>query len=102
MSTALLQNNNLHFTSDGSTKLFQLVPKSAGVVKFEGAASSDMIQIENLKAPTKSDGAANREYVGAQISSNLNGVAWKSPVKATSSANLSLSTDCADDTSRMY
>jgi len=96
MSTALLQNNNLHFTSDGSTKLFQLVPKAAGVVKFEGAAASDMIQIENLKAPTKSDGAANKEYVDAQISSNLNGIAWKQPVRAASSADVSLSTGCAN------
>jgi hypothetical protein len=89
MSTALLPNSNLHFTSDGSTKLFQLVPKAAGVViKFEGQSSCDQIQIENLKAPTKSDGAANTAYVDSQISSNLNGIAWKSPVRAATTAEL--------------
>lgn len=93
-ATALLQNSNLHFTSDGSTELFRMVP-SANTISFQGADSSTSVTLAGLANPSQNSQAANKAYVDAQITSNLNGIAWKEPVRCASTANVALASACA-------
>lgn len=98
MATSVLQNSNLHFTSDGSTELFRMVP-TANTLSLQGADSNTKCSLDGIADPTKANEAANKKYVDAQIASNLNGIAWKQPVRAASTANVVLATGCANGSS---
>ena len=99
MATAQLNNNSLIFTSDGSTSLFTATP-TANKVTFSGSSAGTKCALSNIAEPSASTDASTKNYVDSQIStvsasitSQLNGLAWKAPCRAASTAAVTLATD---------
>ena len=91
MSRSKLSNTELRFynTSGDSDVIYaKLKGTSTDTVIFEGASSATKVQLQNVADPTGTGHVATYDWVNTQITSLTNGLSWKKPVKAKSTANI--------------
>ena len=90
MSRSKLANSELRFyTSSGGseTTKIKLVPTN-DVLTVQGATAGTRVKLSNLADPTGNTDGATKSYVDTQIQSNIQGLKWKSPCVAKSTADL--------------
>ena len=91
MSRSKLSNTELRFynTAGESDVIYaKLKGSSTDALIFEGASSATKVQLRNVADPTATGHVATYDWVNTQISSLTNGLSWKAPVRAKSTANI--------------
>jgi hypothetical protein len=90
MSRSKLANAELRwYTSSGGTETtkVKLVPTN-DVLTVQGSTAGTRVKLTNLADPTANTDGATKSYVDTQIQSNIQGLKWKSPCAAKSTADL--------------
>ena len=91
MSRSKLSNTELKFynTSGASDVIYaKLKGTSTDTVIFEGSSGATKVQLQNVADPTGTGHVATYDYVNNEINELTNGLSWKAPVKAKSTANI--------------
>ena len=91
MSRSKLSNTELKFynTSGASDVIYaKLKGTSTDTVIFEGSSGATKVQLQNVADPTGTGHVATYDYVNTKINELTNGLSWKAPVKAKSTANI--------------
>lgn len=91
MSRSKLSNQDLKFynTGGGSDVIYAKIKGSvADTLVFEGASGATKVKLTNVADPTATGHAATYDWVNTKLDSLSNGLNWKAPVKARTTANL--------------
>ena len=91
MSRSKLSNQDLKFynTSGESDVIYAKIKgSSTDTLIFEGATSATKIKLKNVQDPSASGEVATYDWVNTKVNELSNGLSWKAPVKAKSTANL--------------
>lgn len=83
MATAVLQSNTLDFKSSGATQA--KVTATASTLTLSGVSSA-LVTLSGVALPTSTSDAASKAYVDSIAS----GIYWKAPVRAATTANVTL------------
>jgi hypothetical protein len=83
MATAVLQSNTLDFKSSGATQA--KVTATASTLTLSGVSSA-LVTLSGVALPTSTTDAASKAYVDSIAS----GIYWKAPVRAATTANVTL------------
>ena len=77
------------YTSSGGTETtkVKLVPTN-DLLTVQGSTAGTRVKLTNLADPTANTDGATKSYVDTQIQSNIQGLKWKSPCAAKSTADL--------------
>ena len=90
MSRAKLGNSELRFYSESGgvqTTKIKAVP-SNNTLTLQGSSAGTKVLLTNLQEPTSNADASTKQYVDDQITAKLQGIRWKEPVVARTTANL--------------
>ena len=91
MSRSKLSNTELRFynTSGASDVIYaKLKGTSTDTLILEGASSATKVQLQNVADPTGTGHAATYDWVNSKMNELTNGLSWKAPVRAKSTANI--------------
>lgn len=91
MSRSKLSNQELKFynTAGESDVIYaKLKGSSTDTVIFEGASSATKVKLKNVADPTATGEVATYDYVNTKVNELSNGLSWKAPVRAKSTANI--------------
>jgi hypothetical protein len=91
MSRSKLSNTELCFynTSGASDVIYAKIKgSSTDTLILEGASSATKVQLQNVADPTGTGHAATYDWVNTKMNELTNGLSWKAPVKAKSTANI--------------
>lgn len=91
MSRSKLSNTELRYynTAGGSeVTLAKIKGSTANTLVCEGATAATKVTLANIADPTGTGHAATYDYVNTQINSLSNGLHWKAPARAKTTANL--------------
>ena len=91
MSRSKLSNQELKFynTAGESDVIYaKLKGSSTDTVIFEGASSATKVKLKNVADPTTTGEVATYDYVNTKVNELSNGLSWKAPVRAKSTANI--------------
>jgi len=90
MSRAKLGNSELRFYSESGgvqTTKIKAVPTN-NTLTLQGASAGTSCLLSNLTDPVSNQDAATKKFVEDQINAKLQGIRWKEPVVARTTANL--------------
>ena len=91
MSRSKLSNTELKFynTSGESDVVYaKLKGTSQNSLILEGASGATKVSLQNVADPTGTGQVATWDYVNTKVNELNNGLSWKAPVRAKSTANV--------------
>ena len=91
MSRSKLSNTSLKFynTSGETDQIFvNIKGTSTDALVFEGSSSATKVKLTNVADPTGTGHAATYDWVNTKMDALSNGLSWKAPARAKSTANI--------------